>query len=163
MLDKAKLCHFQVASSSPIITGQLWNKTSHFTTFFDIKANTILFLTGAPKEQILLPMTGKPMEQASISGFQNLKVKKMLKTWKPMEQASISGFQNLKINLFLKTWKPFEQVSTLGFQNLKDNQNVENLKTNGAGFNFKFSKFKSKPFLNWKTNAAAGFDLGSSK
>ena len=63
---------------------------------------TILFLTGAPKKQILLPMTGKPMEQASISGFQNLKVKKMLKTWKPMEKASIAGFQNLKVNFFWK-------------------------------------------------------------
>jgi len=54
--------------------------------------------------------TGKLMEQASISGFQNLKVNKMLQTEKPMEQASISGFQN------------------------KNLRNVKNWKTNGAGF-----------------------------
>ena len=45
------------------------------------------------------------MEQALISGFQNLKVKRMLKTWKPNEQASISGFQNLKVNFFFENLK----------------------------------------------------------
>lgn len=72
---------------------------------------TILFLTGAPKKQILLPMTGKPMEQALISGFQNSKVKRMLKTWKPNEQASKSGFQNFKVNFFF--WKLQNHLSRL--------------------------------------------------
>ena len=59
---------------------------------------TYWFLTGAPRKQILLPMTGKPMEQASILGFQNSKVKKMLKTWKSIDQV----FKTLKSQIKIK-------------------------------------------------------------
>ena len=44
-------------------------------------------------------------------GFRVFKIKKeMSKPDKPMEQASISGFQNLKVKKMLKTGKPMEQV-----------------------------------------------------
>ena len=102
----------------PNITGQLWNKTSHFTIFFDVKANIVT------KQNYIYIL--------------------------------ISYRSAKKANLVADDWKTNGAGFNIRFSKFKSEKNVENLKINWSGFqNFEKSD-KDQTLVFKKTKNCKG-------